>query len=215
MRIGNKTNLTDPPMEPSCPKSNFSRAMLASLCLVIFAAGISLLFIMRSSLRPVAEQNHEREAATSSAPSSAAPTSAAATDGPLDSQVARPNGPVRATPHIAKKGSEKPAAEISVQGKLRALGIGESAQTDAGLRQPRQNGLRQSRLAQSSMQGPPGVMNAPVAEVRSSTSQSSGARETGSSSMTGRRRFSKVMACKSKSMMPSIARSGSSAEATL
>ena len=180
MSIGNKTNLTDPPMEPRHTNSNFSRAMLASLCLVIFAAGIGLLFIMRSSHRPVAEQNHEEEVATSLAGGSAAVTSAATTAGPTGSQVARPNDPVPATPYIAGRGAEKPADKITVQGKPRALGTGESAKTDAGLRKPRQNGRPQNRLAQSSVQGTPGGISAPVAEAGLSASQSRGARETGS-----------------------------------
>src|SRR5712692_8409064 len=112
MSIGNNTNLADPPMEPSRPKSSFSRAMVVLLCLVIFAAGISLRVIIRSSQQSGAGQNLAKEAATSSAATSAAPTSAAATAGSLGSQVASPNAPVPATPYIAERGAEKHAAEI-------------------------------------------------------------------------------------------------------
>ncbi len=72
MSIGNNTNLTDSPVEPSRPKSNFSRATLVSLCLVILATGISLLFIIRSSHQPGAEQNFAKEAPSSPAASSVA-----------------------------------------------------------------------------------------------------------------------------------------------
>ncbi len=176
MSIGNKTNLTDPLMEPSRPKSSFSQAMVVLLCLVIFAAGISLRVIIRSSQQPGAGQNLAKEAATSSAATSAVPKSAASAAGPLDSQGAKRKGSATAIPQIAGKSG---AAEIIVRGKLRALEMRKSAQTDVGLRQPRQNGLRQNRLVQSSQAPAPG-MNASVAEAKSSNLLSSGTRDTGS-----------------------------------
>ena len=160
---------------------NFSRATLVSLCLVIFASGISLRLIIKSSHQTGAEQNVAIEAANSPpAASSAAPTLSAAPGRVVDSQEAKRNGSATANPQLDSKSAQKPAAEITARGKLRALGMGRSAQTDAGLRQPKQNGLRQNRLAQSSVQGPPRGTKAPVAEERASNSQSSGMRETGS-----------------------------------
>jgi len=49
-----------------------------------------------------------------------------ATAGSDDLQQARRNRSATANPQIAGKGAEKHAAEISAQGKLRALGMRES-----------------------------------------------------------------------------------------
>src|SRR5215471_1142769 len=134
MSIGKKTNLTDAPIEPSRRKINLSRAMLASLCLVILPTGISLLFIIRSSHQFGTEQNFAKEAAAASTESSAAPTSGAPTAGPSYSREAKGHGSAAANPRIVGKKGEKATAEITARGKRPTLGVDKSEPSDAGLR---------------------------------------------------------------------------------
>src|SRR6266496_6431246 len=113
MSIGKKTNLTDPPIQPS-RESHLPRAMPVLVCLVIFATTISLYFIIRSSHQPGAEQNFAKESAISSAAISTGQTytAAPAAPQPLEAQETKTRGPAPEIPHMLDKGARKSVAGI-------------------------------------------------------------------------------------------------------
>ncbi len=107
MSIGRNTNPAVSPDEPSRRRRNTTRVVIVSLGIVIFAASITALSIIRSSHGPVPEPNHPNEASISPAASKAEPGSAAALaiTGRADSQPVKRNGEARV--HTAE---EEPVA---------------------------------------------------------------------------------------------------------
>ncbi len=145
MTIKNTPNVTGAPAEPSRRTNNVSRAILVSLCLVILATGISLLFIKRSSQLPGAQP----DAATSPAASGAEQRSAVAPAvvGPLSSKEARPPRPATAFQRILGNGAQKSAAARRARAKLLGSRIRELART-AKLQQLERKGFAQIPRAQ-------------------------------------------------------------------
>ena len=142
MSVKNNSNITGAPAARSRRKKNVGRALLITICLVVFAAGTSLLFLKSSQQLTVVEQDPAASETASSA--AAGPRSALAPPvaGPLNSQEARPTRP--ATPGLAGSGGEK--SEGTLRDKLNGSQIGELARTT------KLKLLQRKRLAQRRVQ---------------------------------------------------------------
>jgi hypothetical protein len=147
MSIGNKSNLTGLPTEPNRRRSKRSRVMIGGLGLVVFAAGIGLLFTLISARQNVARQEVVNAAAPPStpvtAPSSIAPSMATK---PLASSPVKPSGPAPGKRPVMPQ----TIAEVRAHAKLVGSQTGPQAKTAIKLKQFDRRRLASSPLALSS-----------------------------------------------------------------
>jgi hypothetical protein len=144
----NKTDQSGTSSEPNRRMSNFPRAMLASLCLVVIATGIGVLFIKRPAPSPVAQREAASSPTATSSPaaSSAEPGSAGASAvaGPRNTQEVKPSGPALVIPRLAGKGAGNSIAGSRARAELPGSRVQRgSAITATELRQRARKGIGQ------------------------------------------------------------------------